>query len=115
MTTPKSGKNDNDENTGVTRIRAYLVIWGRQCEPTDITRRTGISPTKIWRLGDVRYAKTGKLHTDSGWQLESSETSDTTVDGHIGWLLSRVWQFREYLSALRPSCELQVTVVVRRG
>ena len=93
-------------------MRSYLVIWGEQCDPEEITRVTGITPTKTWRAGDVRYAKTGRLHTDCGWRLDAPSDIPPAIDAHLDALLDLVAGALVQLKALSSSCEIQINVVV---
>jgi hypothetical protein len=91
------------------------VIWGAECDPENITQHTGLAPSKTWRVGDIRYEKTGKCHADSGWRVDSPEETEPTLDAHLEHLLNLLWPSRGYLETLRASCELQATVVIHRN
>src|ERR1051325_184314 len=93
-------------------IRSYFVIWGTECNPDEITRETGITPTKMWRTGDLRYAKTGKHHADSGWRIDAPDIVEPTLNAHLERLLDLLWHARSYLQTLETLCQLQATVII---
>lgn len=101
------------QNEGPTRlIRAYLVIWGDRCDPEQITRKTGLNPTETWRVGDVRHARTGRVHADAGWRIDAEGELGVDVGTYIEHLLDRVWPVREDFQALAATCNVQFSVVL---
>lgn len=93
-------------------IRSYAVIWGQRCDPDAITRRIGVTPTKRWRVGDMRHEATGRRHTDAGWRMDASPETDATLEAHVEALLEKLWPARDQLRELRTVCEVQFTIVI---
>jgi hypothetical protein len=64
--------------------------------PEEITRRTGILPSRTWRKGEVK-AKTILKHKDNGWELKSSLPLESPLTEHINSLLATIEPMRQEL------------------
>lgn len=95
-----------------TTTRAYFVIWGKRCDPEKISAMTRLSPTKTWRVGDIRNERTQTHHEDSGWRLDSDGAADLGPDAHIALLIEKIWAARDDLRTVGATSELQFTVVI---
>lgn len=68
------------------RFHVRLVITDQNCRPDEITRSTGISPSRSWQKGD-RKGKTLLVEKENGWLLNSSLPADSPFTDHIRCLL----------------------------
>jgi hypothetical protein len=60
----KQGTHPGDERV------VWFALRGDGLDPADITARTGLTPTKAWRVGDGR-PHGGTAHSDNVWLLDS--------------------------------------------
>jgi hypothetical protein len=92
--------------------RAYFVFWGKQCDPDEVSRSTGVVASRTWRVGDVRNARTRTRHEDAGWRIDSDGASDLEPAVHVKLLVEKLWHARDYLRALAPGCDMQFSIVI---
>lgn len=80
---------------GKDRVTVALRIGG--CDPDDITRVTGLTPTLVGRIGDPRYDEDGQViryRTDHLWDMDSpsfpSGDLEQQLDSLFDVLLPRI-------------------------
>jgi hypothetical protein len=71
-----------------SEIYAYFSLIGKELDPEEITAKTGIIPTKTWRVGDLinLRAKLRKKH--SGWSVYSSVEKTADLEEHLKSILA---------------------------
>lgn len=67
---------------------AYLHVWGN-FDPTDITLRAGVIPSRTWRKGDVSPISK-RAYEDSRWCLDSRLAKDRSLEEHILDVLAQI-------------------------
>jgi hypothetical protein len=61
----------------------------------------------------VRHARSGKVHDDSGWQIEAEGISAHDVSPFVEALMDLTWAHRDYFRSLRSLCSIQLSIVIR--
>lgn len=96
----------------MSSTRAYFVIWGKQCDPDEISARIGVVPSRTWCVGDIRNPRTGAHHDNAGWRVDSDGTPDLDPATHVEQLVEKLWHARDSLQTLGAHCEMQFSIVI---
>lgn len=103
----------DDEYATCARTYATLLIYPGEIDPTAITDRLGIEPSRWQRRGEVsgRAGRPPKVATISGWFLTSKDQVDSRDSRrHIDWLLDRVASKAEAILSLQElGCKMAIT------
>jgi hypothetical protein len=67
--------------TEANQYRAYFTLVG-DFDPSEITKKLGIEPTRAWKKGEVNPA-TNLDRKRSRWCLDSSEDPKTALEHHL--------------------------------
>ena len=94
------------------RISAYFLFWSKSCEPAEVTARTALQPTRVWRIGDVRQAATGRRHEDNGWRLEGTCSSTDAIEPHVVALLNALEGTAIEWRDVCPDGQRQISIVI---
>ena len=94
------------------QIRAYFVFWSKSCDPAEVTSRTGLQPTRTWRIGDVRQAATGRRHEDNGWRLHGTCSSRDAIEPHVVALLNAVERTAVDWQEVCADGQRQISIVI---
>lgn len=68
---------------------ASYSLRGLDVDPDEITRLTGLSPDRAWRIGDPR-ARTGLPYKFSNWEVDSGLSERDEIHDHLDALLGRL-------------------------
>lgn len=80
---------------------ATLRIYPGEFDPDEVTRRLGIDPTEVQRVGERHGRTTRKTN---GWFLRSQDRVESRdARRHIDWLLDQLEPAANALSELRAS------------
>ena len=71
------------------KIHVMLSIVDEALDPEEVTRSTGVVPTRVWQKGDIR-PKTKIVETENGWELLSALSPAAPLVEHVGHLLSTI-------------------------
>jgi hypothetical protein len=74
-----------------------LIIADEACSPEEITRRTGLQPTKTWQRGEQRL-KTSLVEKENGWELKSPLPKVAALLQHVDYILSTIEPCRSQLT-----------------
>ena len=78
---------------GVSKVQpefhVRLIIADEACSPAEITKQTGLVPSRTWHRGDNR-PKTALVERDNGWQLESPLPKSSPLVQHFDYILSTI-------------------------
>lgn len=100
-----------DENPDVDRVGAELVVYPGAMNPSEVTKLTGLRPTRTVVVGQrssVNSLGLSSVGETNGWFLSSEGlVKSKDIRRHLDWLLAKLTEAR---SGLR---ELQGTVGAR--
>lgn len=72
------------------KTHVYFRVFN--VEPPELfSELTGLTPTKVWRAGDLRFPtkpKSQMTHKQSGWELQSALPLETDWEEHVEALLA---------------------------
>jgi hypothetical protein len=74
------------------RIKARLVLVSTDVPPEEISAYFGITPTRMWVVGQPYVPKATKLHDDYGWVLICENATEIYAVRVVEQLLSMVPQ-----------------------
>ncbi|MBV9493093.1 MAG: DUF4279 domain-containing protein [Acidobacteria bacterium] len=94
------------------RIIAYYTITGAELVPGEVTRRTRLTPSRVWNRGEIRHAATGKIHENSGWGITSRLGEAESVTSHLVDLLTQLDAASEVLAELAVNFKAYLTIVI---
>lgn len=93
-------------------VRARFMIVDLDCAPELITKELQITPTEIWKVGDIRCKGTVLKFENSGWLIESMLGKHHSVNEHVGelfHLLAPAWGILKKIST-KYHLELSLTI-----
>lgn len=83
----KSKKNSIKKEKVESEIKVGLGIHDFECEPEEITKIIGLTPTQTWKKGD-QILKTIMKYKANGWRLSSPcDPFSSTVEEQVNALL----------------------------
>ena len=83
-----------------TRISAALTLTGSGCEPDEISKQVGTTPTETWKLGE-RIQNTMLRREHNGWSLSTGLQESDDLGQQMRTLLD---QLRPYFFELKDCC-----------
>lgn len=92
-----------------THIVSRLVVTGQGFDPDEITRATGITPTKTWRAGD-RIQSTTLTRAHDGWSLATPREECLDAGSQIKELLRSLGADLAGLPRLRRELALEIEI-----
>ena len=76
------------EYASCERTYVTLRIYPTNLDPDEVTRKMGVQPTSVQRVGDPMRLKSSKAITLAGWFLCSEDAVESTNTlNHLVWLL----------------------------
>ena len=91
-------------------VRVYLVITSAGLSPDEITARVGLAPTETHEMG--ASGPISKIACrEHYWRLEPERGTPGSIENKLTGLLSRVESAAESIAALRPECEIWISIV----
>lgn len=69
-------------------VTLYLRITGFDSEPDEITSALGVTPSKVWRTGELMNDYSPRVYKGNGWRLDSGLNSHSEFVDHLHALLS---------------------------
>jgi Domain of unknown function (DUF4279) len=92
-------------------IRAYLSIQSQILEPSVITERTGLMPTRSQQQGElIRPAHSPLRFAEHRWYFEPQANIPGNVDDKLGFLLDRLESSQPQILALSESCDICIII-----
>lgn len=85
-------------------IKASFRIMGKDLDPSEITHLLHMHPDQSHRCGDPNMSKSGRRYadyTEGLWALDASVGETHAIDEHLEALVTKLWQHRDHLQALR--------------
>jgi hypothetical protein len=73
-----------------SKIYAYFLLCYFECDPEEITKIVGVSPTDVWRIGDKITNRSTLKRKENGWRLKSNLEQTSDLDAHIKNVLERL-------------------------
>jgi hypothetical protein len=92
-------------------VRAYLAITSVSLSPAQITARVGLNPSETPAIGDAILPSPVMKYREHWWQIEPQRNMPASVEEKITAVLDAVEPAVAQIAALKPVCELRVTVV----
>jgi Domain of unknown function (DUF4279) len=93
------------------RVRVWLAIHSADVPPSEVTARTGLSPTEEHERGDLVRVSSKARYKSHIWQLEPQREVPGTVDEKLSLLLRQARPAAQAIAGLRPSCDVEVGIV----
>ena len=90
---------------------AYFYISGFEVEPSEISRKLELSPTKTWLKGDEWLPN--KSRENNNWEIHSSiDSSEMFLDKHIESVLDIIEPKRSQIFLLqKQGCDIGINCV----
>jgi hypothetical protein len=101
----------NRGNELSNKISVRLIVSGYECSASEVTRALGVEPTRSWNQGD-QVVGTKKHYGESGWRLDSSLSSDASIDQQLRELLNSISERIEFVRSLPGSIEVDFSCVI---
>lgn len=93
-------------------VRVYLRVSSRELSADEITARVGLQPTETRSIGEpITNRAPARTYKEHRWMLEPQAGLPGSVEEKITALLDAVEGASGQIAALRPACDLLVTVV----
>lgn len=93
------------------RLEVSFNITGFKCTPEEVTARLGVTPSRVWRTGDVIGPST-KRRKFNGWVLRSAVETQMDLEEHVHWLLERLPQDLSGLTDISPEWQVELACSV---
>jgi hypothetical protein len=109
-----TNQTTQQESTPPTRVAVQTLVYSELLRPEEITSRLALQPTAFATKGVKHGKRSGRemLIPRHMWQLSSeSHVESPEVSSHLDWMLAKLYEVREELTALRSSGEIECTVV----
>jgi uncharacterized protein DUF4279 len=92
-----------------TTLRSSLVLVGSEMDPDEVTRRTGLQPSRTWRRGEpIQQTLLQREH--SGWVLEIPEEVSLDLGEQVKRLLDRFWPQAAAIAGARRECGIEIEI-----
>lgn len=94
------------------KVRVYLTVSSREFSADEITARVRLQPTKTRSIGEpITNRVSARTYKEHRWMLEPQAGMPGSVEEKMVALLDAVEGASGRIAALRPACDLRVTVV----
>jgi len=93
------------------RILVHFTLTGTGFEPDEVTTATGLSPDKVWRVGDV-IGGSRRTYEHNGWRLASGTGDTLDVGEQLEALLGRLEPARSGLERFMTTEHAEIGCVV---
>lgn len=94
------------------KCKVKLDIFSEVLECDEISRRIGISPTRIINKGMSRGKSPVLRYKENIWSFESDISIRQDIDQHIERLREILGIYASKIFELKPACSIQCTCVV---
>ena len=98
----------------VDEIAIYLTITDFDCDPDEISNLLKLTPTKIYRIGELRIPQSILRNRTNGWKLKSS-LSQSTIEEQVEHLLEQIRPCYEIITELGKKYEIEISCHVHCG
>ncbi|HLO89414.1 MAG TPA: DUF4279 domain-containing protein, partial [Nostocaceae cyanobacterium] len=95
-----------------SEIYAYFLLCYFECDPEEITKIVGVSPTDVWRIGDKITNRSTLKRKKNGWRLKSNLEQTADLDAHIRNVLERLKPGWEKLRELGLQYYAEISCVI---
>lgn len=95
-----------------TENSASLTLTGLDLDPEQITRRTSISPSKTWRLGEKVDDRSVLRYQHNGWRLTSGLPKQRDLEEHVESVLTQIRSSWSVLTQLGATYDAEMACVV---
>jgi Domain of unknown function (DUF4279) len=93
------------------KVRAYLSIQSQILEPSVITERTGLMPTRSQQQGEpIGSADSPLRFAEHRWYFEPQANIPGNLDDKLGFLLDRLESSQPQILALSESCDICIII-----
>ncbi|MEA5470216.1 DUF4279 domain-containing protein [Spirulina sp. 06S082] len=72
-----------------------FTVLNFDCDPDEITAFVGVTPSKVWKKGDLIYPNASVSHKQNGWTIKSELDNSIELSKHIEVVLNKIednWQ-----------------------
>ena len=94
----------NDEYATCDRTAVHLNIYTGASDPDEVTRATGLTPTRLTRQGEIVLLSRGRHRVSplNAWFLDTEDhVTSRDLRRHIDWVLTRIVEAHFDAAALR--------------
>lgn len=95
-----------------TETIVYFLLTDFQEDPEEISLLLSISPSKTWKVGDLRIPKSILCHESNGWRLNSNMSDSEELEKHVRGLLEQLKPCWKKLIELTTNCYAQLSCVI---
>jgi hypothetical protein len=102
-----------NSHASIEEMRVQLNFVGFAREPNDVTALVGITPSKVWRTGDV-IERSNRTYESNGWRV-SAERSITEIEAGVDALFARLAPQWETLRQFSHESRVELSIVIYAG
>jgi len=73
-----------------SEISAFFTLTGLDFEPSEITAKVGIMPSKTWKIGDSIDPRASIRRKHNGWSVKSQLEKSADLEDHIKSVLEQL-------------------------
>jgi hypothetical protein len=91
-------------------LYVHFTVSG-EFDPDEVTKRTGLSPTRTWRRGD-RRRHSGRIVSDDCWDYRTGPVEDSDIGPHLRAHLQALITHTPYFTDLSRTQRVSFTVTI---
>ena len=91
-------------------VRVYLSIHSTLLDPSSITERVQLAPTRSDRIGEKRFPKSSVKFKDNRWYFEPQKDIPGDLGSKLKFLLDRLEPIEANIASLQNECEIYLSI-----
>ena len=91
-------------------VRVYLSIHSTLLDPSSMTERVQLAPTRSYRIGEKRFPKSSVKFQDNRWYFEPQKDVPGELEKKLKFLLDRLEPVEANIASLQDECEIYISI-----